>query len=112
MEIVEWITKNPKEARTVTNALSADERRDILNNKFIFDFDRMPKVGNVLIYDDKVSSGDTIDRVVQEMKRRAPEVEVLALVNAVYTGHKVSSPVVRRLVATEFGETICQSAQT
>jgi hypoxanthine phosphoribosyltransferase len=110
MEVVECISKNPDENRTVTEARSREERRDVLQNKFLFNYDRMPKVGNVLIYDDKVSSGDTIDRVVQEMKRRAPELEVVALVQFVYTGRKVSSPAVRRLVAAKSGVEIEEQA--
>jgi hypoxanthine phosphoribosyltransferase len=110
MEVVEWMSKNPDEKRTVTEARSREERLDVLKNKFLFNYDRMPKVGNVLIYDDKVSSGDTIDSVVQEMKRRAPALEVVALVQFVYTGRKVSSPAVRRLAAAKSGVEVEEQA--
>ena len=68
MSVCSFIQKNPEETRKVTDAKSAVERADILTKKFIFDKAQMPRIGNVLIFDNYVSSGATIDYVVQWMK--------------------------------------------
>jgi hypothetical protein len=100
IEIVEFIERNPDEKRRVTDAKSRAERLEILQNKFIFHWDAMPTIGNVLLYDDKVSSGDTLDYVFQAMRRRSPELGITALAAFVYIGKKVESPQVLRLKET------------
>ena len=70
-------------------------------------------VGNVLIYDDRVSSGDTIDAVVMAMRARLNvPMEFAALTKFVYVGTKVTSPEVRKLSASvKNGGVIEQEAQ-
>ena len=95
-----FIAKNPNEHRTVTDAKSREERLDILQHKFIFDFSVMPRQGKILLYDDKVSSGDTLDAVASAIRSQEPQMEIAALTKHVFTGAKVSSPEVAKLTTT------------
>lgn len=78
------ITKNPEEDRKVTGA-SLSQRRVIIPNKFIFNWKELPNTGNILLFDDAVSSGDTIDFVVNKIKKKASSgLEIVALVREVW----------------------------
>jgi len=100
MEINTFIGKNPNEHRTVTKATSQAERHDILKSKFIFDWASMPRVGNVLLFDDRVSSGDTLDWVVASIRNHLTvPMEIAALTKFVYIGSKATAPEVRKLTA-------------
>lgn len=99
MEVNTFISKNPLEIRKVMQANSQSERRDILANKFLFDFAQMPKLGNVLLYDNVVSSGDTIHAVVSAMRTalNGLPMDIEAFVQFVYSGKKGGASQVERL---------------
>lgn len=86
MEVSYFIKKNPNEKRSVKGALSQSQRREILSDKFIFDWAQMPTCGNVLLYDDSFSSGDTIDQVVFSMRGNGNALEIVALTDVAYIG--------------------------
>lgn len=82
------IEKNPEETRKVTEAKSAEERASILETKFIYNWDKMPQIGNILLYDDKTNSGETIDSVASKLRLQSPNLEITALVYSIYRGNQ------------------------
>ena len=86
VEVSTFISKNPLEKRKVMGA-SVLKRKEILSNKFTFNWECLPKVGNVLLYDNVVSSGDTIDAVVAAMRvhLNGMPMELVALVLFAYS---------------------------
>jgi len=74
------IAANPAETRKVMHAKSPDERRDILQNKFLIMAENMPTAGNILLFDDSCNSGDTIDKVISVLRSHNNTMEFAAIV--------------------------------
>ena len=88
------IAANPDETRKVKKAKSPEERRDILKAKFTYDREKMPAAGNILIYDDNCSSGDTIDAVVKTLRSFNGSMEFAAIVMHAFPNKRLESRVV------------------
>lgn len=67
----------------MTNAKNNFERNKILENKFAIDIDKVP-YSNIILYDDAVNSGMTIDKVVELIKGIHSDIQIFVIVQTVY----------------------------
>jgi len=87
----EYITTRPG-SKSMTQSHTKEVREEVLQNKFTLDIGKIP-AGNILIYDDAMKSGMTLDEVCTPFSER----KVVAIVQSIWCLRDYPEPVTRRL---------------
>lgn len=93
LEMFEYITTRPG-SESMTKSQTTEVRELVLRNKFIFNTEAIPKGYNILIYDDAMKSGMTLDKVCEPF---GDEREVVAVVKTLYPLRELPAPSTKRL---------------
>jgi len=96
LEMFEYITVIPNYG-SMTKANTKNVRERVIQ-KYKFCTNNLPaRHYNVLIYDDAVKSGMTLDKVAQTLKEQNPDRMIISVVDTIWNGGDLPDPVIFKI---------------